>query len=210
MYSFWCVGNIALLTSRNITTHQNSYIYFHIKPITYNSWIKIKENLNKDNVTVAKQQNVTENRSTIFYKDWFDRGIQCFKHLKYKYVTYNLCELCKCFEQTIEHVIFFWECQITQNLLSNLNIFLANKNKNMTRYSVWNFFKQSILMHVQLLDYYYEQYFLYAMKIPLNFQRDLKYLKHRIQIKKLIVKKNNQLKFETHSKEYEILVNTFT
>ena len=54
------------------------------------------------------------------------------------------------------------------------------------------------------------KYFLYPMKIPLNFQRDLKYLKHRIQIKKLIVKKNNQLKFETHSKEYEILVNTFT
>jgi len=25
-----------LLTSRNITPHQNSYIYFHIQPITYN------------------------------------------------------------------------------------------------------------------------------------------------------------------------------
>ena len=33
MYSFWCVVNIALLTSRNITPHQNSYIYFHIQPI---------------------------------------------------------------------------------------------------------------------------------------------------------------------------------
>ena len=37
MYSFWCVVNIALLTSRNIPPHQNSYIYFHIQPITYNS-----------------------------------------------------------------------------------------------------------------------------------------------------------------------------
>ena len=36
MYSFWCVVNIALLTSRSITPHQNSYIYFHIQPITYN------------------------------------------------------------------------------------------------------------------------------------------------------------------------------
>jgi len=35
MYSFWCVVYIALLTSRNITPHQNSYIYFHIQPITY-------------------------------------------------------------------------------------------------------------------------------------------------------------------------------
>ena len=35
MYLFWCVVNIALLTSRNITPHQNSYIYFHIQPITY-------------------------------------------------------------------------------------------------------------------------------------------------------------------------------
>jgi len=35
MYSFWCVVNIALLASRNITPHQNSYIYFHIQPITY-------------------------------------------------------------------------------------------------------------------------------------------------------------------------------
>jgi len=37
MYSFWCVVNIALLTSRKIPPHQNSYIYFHIQPITYNS-----------------------------------------------------------------------------------------------------------------------------------------------------------------------------
>jgi len=36
MYEFWCVVTIALLTSRNITSHQNSYIYFHIQPITYN------------------------------------------------------------------------------------------------------------------------------------------------------------------------------
>jgi len=35
MYSVWCVVNFALLTSPNITLHQNSYIYFHIRPITY-------------------------------------------------------------------------------------------------------------------------------------------------------------------------------
>jgi len=36
MHSFWCVVNIALLASRNITPHQNSYTYFHIQPIAYN------------------------------------------------------------------------------------------------------------------------------------------------------------------------------
>jgi len=230
------------------------------------SGIKINDNLNKDNIIVAKliiwnNKNVTENRSTIFYKDWFDRGIQCFEHLfdyrnntfynfetfsylydipkndffkyfkvisaippeiklqlsidgiilnsrtslvesilktkhvnkllynnlqiavdkltaeikwesifidtnlslewkliykiiytttidtilrnfqhklvmrilptnalLYKYVTSNICEQCNCFEETIEHM--FWDCQITQNLLLNLNIFLANKNIN--------------------------------------------------------------------------------
>jgi len=35
MYTFWCVVNIALLTSRKITPHQKSYIYFHIQPITF-------------------------------------------------------------------------------------------------------------------------------------------------------------------------------
>jgi len=35
MYSFWCVVNIALLTSRNISPNQNSYIYFHIQPKIY-------------------------------------------------------------------------------------------------------------------------------------------------------------------------------
>ena len=50
------------------------------------SWIKIKDNLNKDNIIVAKliiwnNKNVTENKSTIFYKDWFDRGIQFFEHI---------------------------------------------------------------------------------------------------------------------------------
>ena len=48
--------------------------------------------------------------------------------LLYKYVTSNICEQCNCFEETIEHM--FWDCQITQNLLLNLNIFLANKNIN--------------------------------------------------------------------------------
>jgi len=40
MYSFWCVVNIALLTSRIITPHQNTYIYFNIQPITYNYYIR--------------------------------------------------------------------------------------------------------------------------------------------------------------------------
>jgi len=35
MFSFWCVVSIALLTSRTSTPHQNSYIYVHIKTITY-------------------------------------------------------------------------------------------------------------------------------------------------------------------------------
>jgi len=30
-------ANMALLTSHNITPHQTSYIYFHIKSITYNN-----------------------------------------------------------------------------------------------------------------------------------------------------------------------------
>ena len=50
------------------------------------SWIKIKNNFNKDNITAAKliiwnNKKVIENKSTIFYKDWYDRGIQFFEHI---------------------------------------------------------------------------------------------------------------------------------
>jgi len=38
----------------------------------------------------------------------------------------NLCELGNCFKETKEHL--FLKCQITQKLLSNLNMFLANNN----------------------------------------------------------------------------------
>jgi len=315
------------------------------------SWIKIKDNLNKDNIIVAKliiwnNKNVTENKSTIFYKDWFDRGIQCFEHLfdyrnntfynfetfsylydipkndflkyfkiisaippeiklqlsidgiilnsrtslvenilktkhvnkllynnlqiavdkptaeikwesifkdtnlslewkliykniytttidtilrnfqyklvmrilptnallyKYKYVTSNICEQCNCFEETIEHM--FWDCQITQNLLSNLNIFLANKNINI------DYNKRDIMFGLSSNSPYscmynyliiLMKYFLFTMKIrkiPPTFQLFLKYLQHRIQIEKLIVINNN--KIDTHSKKYEILENIF-
>jgi len=37
-YLFWCIVNVALLESRNITPHKNSYIYFYMQPIIYKYW----------------------------------------------------------------------------------------------------------------------------------------------------------------------------
>ena len=51
MYEFWCVVNIALLTSRNITPHQNSYIYVSesdfLGPIAYFSDIENLESIER-------------------------------------------------------------------------------------------------------------------------------------------------------------------
>ena len=52
------------------------------------------------------------------------------------------------------------------------------------------------------------KYFLFTMKlrqIPPNFQLYLRYLKHRIEIEKVIALNND--KAETHNKSYEILAN---
>ena len=127
---------------------------------------------------------------------------------KYKYVNSNLCELCNCFIETIEHL--FWECQITQNLLSSLNIFLTNNNINIA------YNKRDILFGMSSNSPYscmynyliiIMKYFLFTMKlrnIPPNFQLYLRYLKHRIQIEKLFAVNNNK---ETHINKYEILEN---
>ena len=36
LFEYGNINYVLVLTSRNITPHQNSYIYFHIQPITYN------------------------------------------------------------------------------------------------------------------------------------------------------------------------------
>ena len=89
MYSFWCVVNIALLTSRNIPPHQNSYIYFHIQPITYKYYLE-------QFVFVNNTISLTLGAYLLFIKNYYQTWIKETHPIKLP-----------CFHQTTRVVVVF-------------------------------------------------------------------------------------------------------